>query len=599
MIYNQDEFIRNIVIDNFHKDNKQPLNLLEYTREINTYISNIAKELKKTYVTGPDMNALLYLLRTLLLSSTENKLDIVSPNSGIKNWLTSLDKLPVKSQNAWVYVANILHTSFQIIIKTTKLNNTSENVSLLKEFAISNIGINKLRYIIPTFMYTFDIFSCNPPSKSTGNLKIESMCKKSKNKSFYIMCEKVDGQTMRQLIRGDIEFKDWLFIFLQILLSLEIAQSKLSFTHFDLHTNNTIIQTNKTISYNVNINDTTYCVKNSNLTPVIIDFGLSTVKIEGKTVGSRDFPEFGMVDFMVPGYDMYKFLCFSANDAKFYGNISLFNQLTDIFSFYGKDDTLNISKTKAKGISKTIKEFCKEGSYTNIAKYTPLMFFDWLFTNYGHLIPSDKRNILKKPRYNFLNISYSNYLKDYNDFFGEVETGVHDATELIESCITNKSYILSMYNISILEKLNEQLISEKLQKYIVSKRDIVENKVIKSLFIEKDTETLEKVFTLKVPNQIDLNYAIDEVLSINIRHNNSSDKVDSTNKLFLLTQYQKEMDFYLQFYYTIIELDLEFFFKFWLDRFLSSEILGFYTKNNLKVINALRWATTIRESIKE
>ena len=599
MIYNQDEFIRNIVIDNFHKDNKQPLNLLEYTREINTYISNIAKELKKTYVSGPDMNALLYLLRTLLLSSTENKLDIVSPNSDIKNWLTSLYKLPVKSQNAWVYVANILHTSFQIIIKTTKLNSTSENVSLLKEFAISNIGINKLRYIIPTFMYTFDIFSCNPPSKSTGNLKIESMCKKSKNKSLYIMCEKVDGQTMRQLIRGDIEFKDWLFIFLQILLSLEIAQSKLSFTHFDLHTNNTIIQTNKTISYNVNINDTTYCVKNSNLTPVIIDFGLSTVKIEGKTVGSRDFPEFGMIDFMVPGYDMYKFLCFSANDAKFYGNISLFNQLTDIFSFYGNDDTLNISKTKAKGISKTIKEFCREGSYTNIAKYTPLMFFDWLFTNYGHLIPSDKRNILKKPRYNFLNISYSNYLKDYNDFFGEVETGVHGAIELIESCITNKSYILSMYNISILEKLNEQLISEKLQKYIVSKRDIVENKVIKSLFIEKDTETLEKVFTLKVPNQIDLNYAIDEVLSINIRHNNSSDKVDSTNKLFLLTQYQKEMDFYLQFYYTIIELDLEFFFKFWLDRFLSSEILGFYTKNNLKVINALRWATTIRESIKE
>ena len=77
-----------------------------------------------------------------------------------------------------------------------------------------------------------------------------------------------------------------------------------------------------------------------------------------------------MVDFMVPGYDMYKFLCFSANDAKFYKNNTLFNQLVELFNFYGTDDSLNISKTKEKGIQTTIKEFCREGSYTNVAKYT-------------------------------------------------------------------------------------------------------------------------------------------------------------------------------------------------------------------------------------
>ena len=600
MLYNQNEFIRNIVIDNFYKDSKQPVKLLEYTAEINTYISNIESQIKKTYITGPDMNALLYLLRTLLLSSTEHKLDIVSPNSDIKKWLTKLYKLSVESTHAWIYVGNILQTSFEIIIKTTKENSTSENLSLLTEFAIANIGINKLRYIIPTFMYTFDIFSCNPPVKDTGELNIESMCRKSdQKKALYIMCEKVDGQTMKQLIANGIEFKDWLFVFLQILLSLEIAQSKLSFTHFDLHTGNVIIQTNKTISYNVNINDTTYSIKNSNLTPVIIDFGLSTLKLYGKTVGSREYPEFGMLNFMVPGYDMYKFLCFSANNALFFGDDTLFNQLVEIFNFYGDNDTLNISKTKSKGIAQTIKGFCKEGSYTNIAKYTPLMLFDWLYSNYGHLIPDDKRNILQTPRYNYLYISYSNYLKDYNDFFGEVATGVQDTMQLIESCIGNKSYILSVYNISILEKLNKQLTSEKLQRYINTKRDMIENNIVKSLFIEKDRETLEKVFSVKVPKQRDLDDIIGKVLMINIRHNNSRDKVESTHKLLFLTQYQKELEFYLQIYYTILEVNLEEIFKSWLDRFLTSNILGFYTKNNLSVTSAIRWCATIKESIKE
>lgn len=598
MLYNQDKFIEKLVIDNFHKDIKQPPNLLEYTKKINGYISNITKELKKTYISGPDMNAILYLLRTLLLSSTDIKKDIASPSSNIKKWITSLNKLPVKSVGGWVYIATIFHTSFEIVIKTPKVNSTFERTSLLREYAIANIGINRLRYNIPTFIYTFDIFTCNPPDKHTGELKIENMCLKSKQtKSLYIMCEKVEGKTMRELIKTGITFEDWLFVFLQVLLSLEIAQRKLNFTHFDLHTGNTIIQTNKKISYSINIDATTYSIKNSNLTPVIIDFGHSTVKLDGKTVGASEFPEYGMVDFMVPGYDMYKFLCFSANDAKFYKNNTLFNQLVELFNFYGTDDSLNISKTKEKGIQTTIKEFCREGSYTNVAKYTPLMFFDWISKNYGYLIPYKSRNILEIPRNNFLNISYSNYLKDYNDFFGEIEIGVQDAIRLIERCITTKSYILSIYNISILEKLNTHLKSEKLKRYIKSKKDIIENKAVKKIFIDKDIEIIERVFNISIPNQKEIDDAISEVLRINIRHNNPKDKVNSTDKLLLLTQYEKELGFYLQIYYTILEINLKILFKSWLDRFLSSDIFIFYKKNNLKVKHALRWSTTVLESI--
>lgn len=600
MIYNQDGFIKNMVVDNFHKDSKQKPNLLEYTRKITTYISNITEEQKKTYISGPDMNVLLYLLRTLLLSSTGKTEGIASPSNDIKKWMTSLTKLPVKSTGGWVYIADIFDTSFEIVIKTPKENSEIENMSLLREFAIANIGINTLRYIIPTFIYTFDIFSCNPPDKDTGDLKIETMSKDcNQPNSLYIMCEKVEGQTMKELIKNQIKFKDWLFIFLQILLTLEIAQRKLYFTHFDLHTGNTIIQTGKILSYNVNIDDTNYTIKNSNLTPVIIDFGFATLKLEGKTVGSTDFPEYGMLDFMVPGYDMYKFLCSSASDAAFRGNHRLFKQIINIFKFYGNDDTLNILRTKEVGIEKTIKDFCKEGSYTNIAKYTPLMLFNWLCTNYGDLIPHNTRDIIQIPRSNFLTITYSKHLKDHNDFLGEVETGVQHAIELIERCLTNKSYVLTIYNISVLEKLNERLECDKLERYIKSRRSTIENINIKSLFIKKDTETLEKIFDIKIPIQEELDTIIDDVLTINIRHNSSKDKVNSVDKLVLTTQYQNEINFYLQLYYTILEVKLEEIYKFWIDRFLSSDVFKFYKENNFKVERASRWANTILGSIKE
>ena len=187
--------------------------------------------------------------------------------------------------------------------------------------------------------------------------------------------------------------------------------------------------------------------------------------------------------------------------------------------------------------------------------------------------------------------------KDYNDFFGEIEIGVQDAIRLIERCITTKSYILSIYNISILEKLNTQLKSEKLKRYIKSKKDIIENKAVKKIFIDKDIEIIERVFNISIPNQKEIDDAISEVLRINIRHNNPKDKVNSTDKLLLLTQYEKELSFYLQIYYTILEINLKILFKSWIDRFLSSDIFIFYKKNNLKVKHALRWSTTVLESI--
>lgn len=603
MLFNQDIFIRDVVNNNSYQvDNEQPVNLLKYKDKISNYINDIAKELDKKYISGPDMKALLYLIRTLLLSSTKkdsNQL-LILPKPNISNWLTSLNKLPVNSVGGWVYTANIFNTSFEIIIKTPK-DPIDDLSSILREYAIANIEINKLRYIIPTFMYTFDFFMCNPPDKDTGLLNINDMCDDSSGtKSVYIITEKIEGDTVSNLIKNSkLNFNDWLFIFLQILISLEIAQRNLEFTHFDLHTGNVIVQTTKNISYDINIDQNKYSIQNSKLTPTIIDFGLSTIKLNGKTVGSNDFPQYGMLNFMVQGFDMYKFLCFSANNAYKAGNMNLFNSIIDMFKFYGDADTLDIVKTKENGIQKSLKSYCKEGSYTDIAKYTPLLFFRWIYSNYKDSNPYIINNINILDRNNFVNISYSNYLKEYNDFFGEISTGVKEAINLIEKCIKNKSYILSIYNINVLSKINEKLKSSKLQSYIKSQKDIIKNTEIKNTFIKKDKDKLKNVFNITIPTQDELNGVINKCLSTNIRHNNSKDKYDIHEKVNSVTQYATDIELYLQLYYTIIEVKLEKEFKTWIFKFTNSDIFNFYTKNVVKVPWLKRWSITLFKSIKE
>lgn len=270
-----------------------------------------------------------------------------------------------------------------------------------------------------------------------------------------------------------------------------------------------------------------------------------------------------------------------------------------MFKFYGDADTLDIVKTKENGIQKSLKSYCKEGSYTDIAKYTPLLFFRWIYSNYKDSNPYIINNINILDRNNFVNISYSNYLKEYNDFFGEISTGVKEAINLIEKCIKNKSYILSIYNINVLSKINEKLKSSKLQSYIKSQKDIIKNTEIKNTFIKKDKDKLKNVFNITIPTQDELNGVINKCLSTNIRHNNSKDKYDIHEKVNSVTQYATDIELYLQLYYTIIEVKLEKEFKTWIFKFTNSDIFNFYTKNVVKVPWLKRWSITLFKSIKE
>jgi hypothetical protein len=586
------EYTRNVIIDT-----KQPPKLVEYSENLNNYLHKIAQDIKTTNLYGSDMLSILYLIRTFVLSTSTSDKMVKKPSPDIKNWLTSLNKIGVKSVGGYVYIGKLLNTELEIIIKTPKKNDNESLYDTLREYIISYFSINKLRFIIPTFAYTYDIFSCKNTGYD-GSLDLNNFCDNSVNRNLYTIMEKVNGNSVKDLfMKKSLNFQTWLEIFIQLLLSLEVAQRETNFTHFDLHYENVMVQTTKNLSYNINIDNITYKIKNSSLTPIIIDFGLSSVKIDEDTFGSFDFPEYGMLNFMVQGYDMYKFLCFSLILAEKHFSKKDYKSMINLFNFYGVDDQNNIITNTTNGLLNFKQTFGAAGSYTKIATYTPLMFYNWIKNN----IYIENNVIFEEKRDNYINIRYSNYLKDYNDIFGQIETGVNETIELIKKCIQNNSYILLKYNINILIELNNKLKSDKLQEYIFSIENIMKNNKTKMQLITKDIKMLNKVFSYTevekfIPTQKDLDEIINIVLTINIRESNYKLKNTSIEKLEIITKYTDILKPYLDTYYTILEIKTNEFDD-WIQNFEKFSVYKFYFKNNLQVERAKRWSITLKESI--
>ena len=172
-----------------------------------------------------------------------------------------------------------------------------------QEYFIGAKIINKLRYKVPTFMYTLGIFGCDP-------FVIDGkICTKDTPKVPFMIAENIPGKTVTDMIESrELSFKSWLNIFMQLLASLELAQRECQFTHYDLHTQNVMVRKVEKMSYCVELGNTIIHFKDVTEIPVIIDFGLASVSDENKHYGSEiGMEKFNILQTMTPGHDMYKF----------------------------------------------------------------------------------------------------------------------------------------------------------------------------------------------------------------------------------------------------------------------------------------------------
>jgi hypothetical protein len=190
-------------------------------------------------------------------------------------------------------------------------------------------------------------------------------------------------------------------------------------------------------------------------------------------------------------------------------------------------------------------------------------------------------------------------IKKYNDIFNYVEKGIDKATSILLSTSIGKkeSYVITKYMCNLLERYNDDLESQSLQTKIQEVNTFLLYN--KGTLISFDIFMLEKVFDIKIPSQEDIDTCVSDVLSLHIYAPSSYDtrifvvgnygefagnardyKFDltpitvATRNLYDILHYEDELKIYLQFYFTILDLNLEDEFNDW---------SGAFNKLNLKL----------------
>lgn len=547
-------------------------------------ISTVSNILSKKFVNGSDMKAVLCLFDTLILATKTKKIrdrGLYNLNTNINEWITKMEKLPIKSVEGFVYITDIFSKDIQIVIKVPQ--DIISNNSMIREYFMGIKAINNLRYLIPNFVYTLGAFICHKPIK-TGEV-----CAGKKDRTPFVLYEKIPGDSVANLLKSNkITFEQWLLIFVQLLLALDVAQRDIRFTHFDLHAGNVMVRKEKNFNYSIPIDNKSYHINNPGIIPVVIDFGLASAYIDNRYIGSFDFPEYGMLNFIVSGYDMYKFMIYSCS---FASSNTVQNKIMDLFRFYGNNDPYNIVKDRDKGITEAKKLFCKETSYSFVATYTPLMLVEWIWSNYRtYLQPF----ITISKRIQYLPVKYSSTIKEYDNIFNHGIKGREHAIELANNCTSiHSSYIMTKYNVTVLEKYNKGLQSPELSLRIKGINAYLNSS---GNLMTVDLARLEKVFDIPIPSQDRLTSIVNNLLNITIRNSNPKNKQKAVSDLDIMI-YQEQLAPYLQFYYTILELNLESEFDEWIQRFEASNIYFFYTKNVVQNERAIRWGQTLLASI--
>jgi serine/threonine protein kinase len=164
---------------------------------------------------------------------------------------------------------------------------------------------NKLRKILPTFVWTYGFTKCSAPIYNTKGDMILSACdeyvkfpkklvEEEKGEYIGLITEKIDGQSLEKFIKSkQMSEEHFLSTLLLIIYSLQEAYKNFKFVHRDLHLENIIMRDLNKTSY-VKIPGTNKYINTFKAIPTIFDFGQSSVVINNKLYGNYDFIDFGL-----------------------------------------------------------------------------------------------------------------------------------------------------------------------------------------------------------------------------------------------------------------------------------------------------------------
>ena len=427
----------------------------------------------------------------------------------------------------------------------------------LREYLIGLKVTNPLRKITPCFLYTLGALKHKP----------DHTC---------IIYEKENGCTLAVMLQQGLSFTQWLYLFVQILLTLEVAQRRTGFTHYDLHAGNIVVRDKKSNSYCISLDYSSYHVINPSLVPVIIDLGTVSTSLDGRFIGAYNYTNSGIFHFIVAGHDMYKLMVSSYCHSQ---RSDTRKQILGMFEFFGSIDPYKVSQGQSRaGIIRAQEEFCKEILFAEIASYTPMMMIKYIYTKFNSKLKSSISLSPRRTRSSLLSLNGS---EDYTH-------SLESARKLVQM---KSGYVTAAY----LLRITEYSTCPEVMKEVRELKATLEHDREKR--IETDLLTLEDWLNIKCPSQEDLDVARKELLDIPIRYINASVKERCFDRLEELLEYQEQFQPFLDMYFTIIELDLEDVYYNWVKSFCESSIYIFYNKNKLENDRAWRWGETLLASI--
>jgi serine/threonine protein kinase len=274
-------------------------------------------ECEKSFRDANFMYSLSCYMQWLIYSSSHVKYD--TPKHLIPLLVSEqCEKIQNKKQTIMGGVSGDIFKSlfaykYPIIIKYKSL--WSSMTDFLHEYQIGMMGTNKLRIACPNFCYTLAIYH-NPNCVTEKVLRQQKQVSVKVCRTNRLVLEYIPGITFKDYLkkimvlpRNEVNINGFLKIFIQIILSLEISQQSLFFTHHDLHYNNIMIMPNKSKNTcNYQVFDQVYQIQSSN-TPIIIDFGHASI-IDGNQILGKayhnSFADIGLFPFYLPGADLYK-----------------------------------------------------------------------------------------------------------------------------------------------------------------------------------------------------------------------------------------------------------------------------------------------------
>ena len=368
-----------------------------------------------------------------------------------QNNCTNFENLFI-TKNSIVQKCNLFNDCKWTIVSKQLKNETKKKEFLHGNF-VGEFVINRLLKLIPNFVFTFGI---NDNKKFEEFIKGESLDNYIKNKEFI--------------------FKDFLNIFVQILLALHVAQQAIGFIHYDLYPWNIVItKLEKETIVEYPISPFRVIKIKTKLLPVLIDYGKSHVIFNNR--------HYGLINLFRSSscHDMICLLVSCVNTITTKQNVKI-NDIIKLMNFM-KETKYTDYKT-FRGIS-SIKKFTKHAKKFSEMLYskkgrleneTPLSFFNFITTNFN--IPYEESNKLSSKTsedqtqieeyFSIGNKSYGNALSrvkiDCNHNLVEMYKSIQDWTTIVENSIPfikdKRRYnrIDSKFKIKIPQRIQEDLV---------------------------------------------------------------------------------------------------------------------------------------------